>query len=134
MTNRGKTIQIIILGDGAVGKTSMITQYCNKTFSEEHITTLGLDFAQKKFQSKNGNEYTVKVWDTAGQERFKTLTYAFYKRADGVIIAYDTTEKKSFENTTTWMDSIKEHADSHVPKILVANKIDLEDDRKVSSE
>ena len=45
MTNRGKTIQIIILGDGAVGKTSMITQYCNKTFSEEHITTLGLDFA-----------------------------------------------------------------------------------------
>ena len=110
----------------------MITQYSEKKFSEDHITTLGLDFAQKNFTSRDGKDYKIKLWDTAGQERFKTLTHAFYKRADGVIIAYDCTSTKTFESVSTWMDSIKEHAESGVPKILVANKIDLDENRKVS--
>ena len=67
-------VQIIILGDGAVGKTSMIKQYMEKQFDDEHITTLGLDFATKKYTSSDGKEVNVKIWDTAGQERFRTLT------------------------------------------------------------
>ena len=54
--------------------------------------TLGLDFFTKKVQGKDGNEYNAKIWDTAGQERFKTLTYGFYKKADGVILTFDTTD------------------------------------------
>ena len=93
--------------------------------------TLGLDFVTRKFKASDGNEYIIKIWDTAGQERFKTLTYSFYKKADGVIMAYDTTDPKSFENIKNWVDSINQHAESGVPKILVGNKIDLEDDRQI---
>ena len=62
------------------------------------------------------------------------MTHAFYKRADGIIVAFDTTNKKSFGNITTWLDSIREHAEQGVPKILVANKVDLINDRTISSE
>ena len=96
--------------------------------------TLGLDFVTRKFTASDGNEYQVKIWDTAGQERFKTLTYSFYKKADGVIMAFDTTDTKSFDNIKNWVDSINQHAEKGVPKILVGNKIDLEDDRIITKE
>ncbi len=88
----------------------------------------------KKYKTKDGRDFTVKIWDTAGQERFKTLTYSFYKKADGVIIAYDITEQRSFENVTTWIDSITQHAGDNVAKILVGNKVDLEENRAVKKE
>ena len=94
------------MGDGSVGKTSIIKQFNDKEFNEEHITTLGLDYVSKKYTNKAGDTYTIKIWDTAGQERFKTLTYAFYKKADGVIIAYDITEPRTFENVSNWIESI----------------------------
>ena len=96
-------------------------------FDDEHITTLGLDFATKKYTTKDGKEITIKIWDTAGQERFKTLTYAFYKKADGIIIAYDITEERTFNSINSWVESINEHADDGVPRVMVGNKCDLED-------
>ena len=130
-----RQIQLIILGDGAVGKTSLINQYTNKQFSEEHLTTLGLDFATRKYQTKSdGSEIPVKIWDTAGQERFRTITYSFYRRADGIIISYDVTDEKSFKSIENWVESIKQHADQSAPRILVGNKIDLTDNRQVSRE
>ena len=128
-------LQVIILGDGAVGKTSIINQYVDKAFEEEHITTLGLDFAQKKYTSKvDGKELTFKIWDTAGQERFKTLTQSFYKKADGVIISYDVTDEATFDNVRNWVESLNSHAQIHTARILVGNKIDLENERKVTKE
>ena len=89
-----KGLQIIILGDGAVGKTSMISQYIDGKFQEAHLATLGLDFAQKKYVTHHdATEIPIKIWDTAGQERFKTLTQSFYRRADGVVISFDVTDK-----------------------------------------
>ena len=62
------------------------------------MATLGIEFAMKKYKMKaDGSEITVKVWDTAGQERFRTITTSFYRRANGVIIAFDLTDKRSFE-------------------------------------
>lgn len=74
----------------------------------------------------------MKIWDTAGQERFKTITYQFYRQANGMIIAFDVTKQESFENVKTWMNSIYKHADPSIAKVLVGNKIDLEDERVVS--
>ena len=74
----------------------------------------------------------MKIWDTAGQERFKTLTYSFYRKADGVIISFDVTDVKTFESVKNWIDSINTHADQSAARVLVGNKIDLEDDRKVT--
>ena len=73
-------INLILLGDGSVGKTSMIKMYAEKKFQAQHMATLGLDFVTKTFKPKNyDKELQVKIWDTAGQERFRTLTQSFYK-------------------------------------------------------
>ena len=90
-----KAVQIMFLGDGEVGKTSIITHYKEGTFSNEHLSTLGLDYITKKHVRDN-IEYNIKVWDTAGQERFRTMTQAFYKKAHGIVIVYDVTDAKSF--------------------------------------
>ena len=130
-----RQLQIIILGDGAVGKTSIINQYASEKFLEDHIATLGLDFAQKKYTTKaDGKEIPIKIWDTAGQERFKTLTQSFYRKADGVIISFDLTEKPSFNNVRNWVESLNTHADKNAARVLVGNKIDLVDDRQVTQQ
>lgn len=98
------------------------------------MATIGLDYVSTTYRSPNQEEIAVKIWDTAGQERFKTITYSFYKQANGVIITYDITNQTSFSNVKTWLESINQHADPNIVKILVGNKIDLEEERKVSTE
>ena len=98
------------------------------------MATIGLDYVSTTFKSPKGEDIAVKIWDTAGQERFKTITYSFYKQANGVIVAFDITNQLSFTNVKTWLDSIYLHADPNIVKVLVGNKIDLEDERKVSRE
>jgi len=98
------------------------------------MATIGLDYVSCSYKSPAGEDIPVKLWDTAGQERFRTITYSFYKQANGVIIAFDTTNTASFMNVKTWLESIKEHAGESITKVLVGNKIDLEDERRVSYE
>ena len=116
---------IITLGDGAVGKTSLLKMYSEKKFTQSHMATLGLDFVSKTYNSKTSEkQMLVKIWDTAGQERFRTLTLSFYKQAQGVILVFDVTNQESFKNVLMWLESIYENADPNVRKILVGNKID----------
>lgn len=78
--------------------------------------------------------YTKRIhlqWDTAGQERFRTITSAYYRGAHGIIITYDITEEGSFENIKEWLKEINKYATSTVCKLLIGNKIDLEDKRQV---
>ncbi len=77
---------------------------------------------------------TAKIWDTAGQERFRTITHTFYKQAEGVLLVFDVTDRMSYENLHTWVNSIHEHADEKIIKYLIANKIDLTEERKVTKE
>ena len=81
-----------MLGDAAVGKTSISNMYAKDKFNESHMATLGIDYVSKKFTPKGSDqEFDVKIWDTAGQERFRTLTHAFYKQANGIVVAFDVT-------------------------------------------
>ena len=80
----------------------------------------------------DGSEVGIKIWDTAGQERFRTLTTNFYRKADGIIVSFDVTDKKTFDGVATWMKAIKEHADANADIVLCGNKIDLANDRQVS--
>ena len=124
--NFKKNTQLIILGEAVIGKSSMLNRYCNDLFNEEHLATLGIEFAQKKYKlRKDGTEITVKVWDTAGQERFRTITTSFYRRANGVIIAFDLTSRSSFEQVESWIDSVSKNAEAGIATILVGNKADL---------
>ena len=126
-----KKMHIMILGDGAVGKTSILKQYANQKFTNQHIKTLGVDFIQTQHR-RGETTYDVKIWDTAGQERFHTITYQFYRQANGMIIAFDITNHESFQNVKTWMNSIYKHGDPSIAKVLVGNKIDLEEQRVIS--
>ena len=126
-----KKMHVMILGDGAVGIKSIINQYTNQKLPNAHIKTIGVDFIQSKYK-KGEQEFDVKIWDTAGQERFKTITYQFYRQANGVIIVFDITKPETFEAVKTWMNSIYKHSDPNIAKVLVGNKLDLADERLVS--
>ena len=111
----------------------MIKMYAEKKFQPSHMATLGLDFVSKNYKPPGSDkEMQVKIWDTAGQERFRTLTLSFYKQAHGIIIAFDVTNEDSFRSVRTWLESIHQHAPANVAMLMVGNKCDLANDRKVS--
>ena len=100
-------MNIIILGDGAVGKTSLLKMYDEKEFPDAHMATLGLDFITKKWSNEGGKDpISVKIWDTAGQERFRTLTHSFYKQGNGIIVAFAVNDSGTFKSVSTWLASI----------------------------
>lgn len=76
----------------------------------------------------------LQIWDTAGQERFRTLTASYYRGAHGIIVVYDVTDRETFENVRQWMLEIEKFANDNVCKVLVGNKCDLVEKRKVSRE
>ena len=130
-----QAIKCVVVGDGAVGKTSLLKMYQEQKFQESHMATLGLDYVSKTFTPEGTDqELAVKIWDTAGQERFRTLTHAFYKQANGVVVAFDVSNRESFDNVKKWMESIFEHADQNICKVMVGNKIDIEDRRVTKKE
>ena len=108
-------------------------RYNNEKFPTSHYTTLGTEFIVKEI-TVDGESVRAKIWDTAGQERFRTITKSFYQQAHGVLLAYDVTNKETYEKLGVWIQNINEKAEANVVKFLVATKIDLIDDRVVTPE
>ena len=125
--------KIIIIGDSGVGKSNILGRYLHNEFKEDTKSTVGVEFGSKKMQIEN---VTIKlqIWDTAGQERYRSITSAYYKGAKGCFIVYDITNSQSFENIIKWYEEIKKSGDKGVSIILVGNKCDLENERKVTIE
>ena len=131
-----KTIQLLVIGDSSVGKTSLITRYTNGTFKEEYLATVGLDY-YSKVEAINNQTINIKLWDTAGQERYKALTQNYFRNAEGVLLTFDVTNTDSFNNLKDWIGSIKTNMESKnifLPLIIVGNKIDMEDAREINKE
>ena len=116
-----------MIGDVNVGKTCLLVRYHKNQLPKSLSSTIGVEFATKNVTMKDGSTVKAQLWDTAGQERFRTLTYQFYKQADGIIIAFDLTNKESFKNVKLWIQSIYKNLGQgdEVQKILVGNKLDL---------
>ena len=74
----------------------------------------------------------MQIWDTAGQERFKNITASYYRGGNGVLVVYDITDRDSFENLNSWLIEIEKNANKNVYKLLIGNKSDLEEKRKVT--
>ena len=79
-----------------------------------------------------GKKVKLQIWDTAGQERFKNITASYYRGGNGVLVVYDITDRDSFENLNSWLIEIEKNASKNVYKLLIGNKSDLEDKRKVT--
>ncbi|KAG7264529.1 hypothetical protein CRUP_019901 [Coryphaenoides rupestris] len=104
--------KLLLIGDSGVGKTCLIIRFAEDNFNSTYISTIGIDFKVKTIDV-DGKKVKLQVWDTAGQERFKTITTAYYRGAMGIILVYDITDDKSFENIQNWMKSIRELAKDH---------------------
>ena len=126
-------LKYIIIGDSAVGKSNILTQYVYEKFSEEFQSTLGVEFAAKNAVIDN-KIYRIQIWDTAGAESFRSITRAYYKNSVCAFIVYDITKRETFENVQVWLDDIKNQCPQTVLLVLVGNKLDLENERQISYE
>ena len=119
--------QLLIIGDSTVGKTSILNKYSSKTFNQNYIATVGLDFFTKD-EVIDSKTIRIKIWDTAGQERYKALTKCFFQKAQGVMVVFDVCSQKSFNNLKFWIESLNSQLSedmSLVPVTVIGNKIDL---------
>ena len=94
-------IKLLMIGDSAVGKTSLLLRYANDTFSSTFITTIGIDFKIKTVDL-DGRRVKLQIWDTAGQEQFRSMMYSYYKGAHGVVLVYDVTSRETFDSIAHW--------------------------------
>lgn len=125
--------KIIVIGDQGTGKSCILSRYTDNTFSTTSIATIGIDFRSKTL-TIDGTQVKLQIWDTAGQERFRTITTAYYRGADAVILVYDVCDIDSFHNITQWKDAVLEYAPKQIKIILVGNKCDMKIKRAVSTE
>jgi len=127
-------IKVIVAGNSGVGKSSLLQQYVDKTFTDQFIATIGVDFKIKSTMLKSGKKAKLQLWDTAGQERFRSIVASYWRGADGVLLVFDVTERASFDAVKTWAEDIDRYARPAVQKILIGNKSDMERKRVVSYE
>ena len=126
-------LKLIILGDSGVGKTNIIQRYISDTFNAETRATVGVEFFVKNYRVNN-DIIKLEIWDTAGQERYKSITSAYYKGSRGALIVYDITRTITFEDIEKWKNEINEKVKGSLKLMLIGNKCDLKDERKVSIE
>ena len=125
--------KIVLVGDTAVGKTNLIHRYLRDLYDPETKATIGVDFFTKDL-SINGNKIKVQFFDTAGQEKYKSICSTYYKNADGVVLVYDVTNRRSFEGVQSWLDELYRYQAKDTKVLLVGNKIDLEAKRQVTAD
>ena len=125
--------KIIIIGDSNVGKSNILSRYTKDQFQGNSKATVGVELGTK-FVKVEGVGAKLQIWDTAGQERYRSLTSSYYKGCHGCFIVYDITNEASFESISTWYEQAVKEAGKDVSLILVGNKCDLENERKVSKE
>jgi Ras-related protein Rab-8A len=125
-------IKLLMIGDSGVGKSCLLLRFSDDSFTPTFITTIGIDFKIKTIDL-NGKRVKLQIWDTAGQERFRTITTAYYRGANGILLVYDVTDENSFLNIRNWMKSIDQHAADSVKRILIGNKADMVNERVIET-
>ena len=123
--------KIVIIGDTYVGKTNILSRYISNEFDPNSNSTIGVELTTKTYNFDN-NDVKVQIWDTAGQEKYRSITSSYYKGAQGCLLVYDITKKKSFDNIDKWYSELKSNSDEKIYTMLLGNKSDLEENREVS--
>ncbi len=123
--------KLILIGDVAVGKTSIINSILGQKFNDEYEPSIGVDFFSKTIKYK-GKSIKLQIWDSAGQEKFRSLIPNYIRGASLIILVYDITNKSSFNNLNSWIEFINNYESTNI--IICGNKIDLKDKREVSFE
>jgi small GTP-binding protein len=122
--------KILVIGDGGVGKTALITRFTEDRFVVSYTATIGVDFKSKMI-SCGDKVLKMQIWDTAGQERFKNITQAYYRGATGILLAFSLADRISFQNIEKWTSQIDENASKDCSRVLVGTKMDAVEERVI---
>ena len=132
--NYDEKIKIMVIGESKIGKTSLISRYCNNEFcGGAYLSTIGIDYQIKDLNIRK-KKIRVQIWDTAGQERYRNIAKNYFQSSDGFIIVYDISSTESFEKLDYWIEQIKTNAKECIKMILFGNKCDIIEERKVPKE
>ncbi len=129
-------IKVVIIGDGGVGKTSLMRCYLGYGFNPKYLKTIGANFYSKKINYSDDriNDLSIQlvVWDLAGQPRFNEVRGVYYRGSKAAVVVFDVTNRKSFENIENWLKEFWKNMNEKLPVVLVGNKIDLvQDESKI---
>ncbi|MFX0187448.1 MAG: GTP-binding protein [Candidatus Hodarchaeota archaeon] len=124
--------KIILAGSLGVGKSSLITRFCDNVFYERTRSTIGVEFRKKVVALENEIDIEMNIWDFGGEERFRVLFPSYCNGASAALILYDTTNEDSLDDIKNWVKIIDGNALENVIKVLIGSKIDLKDNRVIS--
>ncbi|CAF0749268.1 unnamed protein product [Didymodactylos carnosus] len=125
--------KLVLTGDSSVGKSNLLLRFTRNEFRLDTQSTIGVEFAYKQLNI-DGRKIKTQVWDTAGQERFKTVIPQFYRGSEGALCVFDLTKPDSFDHIVSWIEEVQRHTSTEIPMILVGNKSDLVEQRKISKD
>ncbi|KAF8346280.1 ras-domain-containing protein [Amanita rubescens] len=127
-------VKLLLIGNSSVGKTSLLLRFSDSRWfpEDEASATIGIDVKVREMEVR-GKKVLLSVWDTAGQERYRTITSSYYRGAQGVILVYDVTSRKTFDGLARWYDDIENKISTPVVKVLIGNKVDKESSREVTT-
>ncbi len=127
--------KLVIIGDASTGKSSLLRRYCENTFADKYVCTIGVDFQIKILKMPDQRIVKLQIWDTAGQERFKVMTKSYYRSAKACLIVYDITRRETFENVRAWAEQYSQSNPTNRQSVLIlGNKKDLTEQRQVGTE
>ena len=131
MSNDENVLKLVILGEGRVGKTSILLQYFKKTFNEGQVSTVNPAFYEKTVNS-NGKTVQLVFWDTAGQEQFNAISTLYYQNAVGALIVYDVSIFETFNKVKQWVKTLQEAVGRDIVFVIAGNKFDLSNKDELS--
>ena len=124
--------KVIVIGDPAVGKTSLLSKFATNQFEEKYLPTVGVQILKEPIELKDHNAtVNLMFWDIAGQPQFYMLHRPYFNGADGMLLVFDITRSSTFSNVNNWYSSAVKYGLSGIPRILIGNKVDLAEERKI---
>jgi small GTP-binding protein len=132
MAETRRILKFIVIGSSGVGKTAIVKRLVDGTFTAESQSTIGVEFLATTFEV-DGQSIKLQIWDTAGQERFRSIAKAYFRSAVGVILVFDITDRKSFDDLNHWLTDVHQLCDPNAVVTLIGNKLDLKSQRSITA-
>ena len=129
--SREYSFKFLLVGNSAVGKTSIVRRLCLDDYMEDQQSTIGVEFMTHSLNI-DGINIKLQIWDTAGQERYQSVGKAYYRNAIGVLIVFSLTDINSFNSLENWVDQVRKYCHPKVKMLIVGNKMDLVDEKEVT--